>query len=68
VKIPTGELCWFSGVTGTAGGGADGVAVSTSVPVATGASGCYVLDANQNPVCTIPCPKKNPKPADQCTP
>lgn len=62
VRIPSGELCWVSGVTGNAGGN------TNALPVATGMPGCYILDPNQNPVCTIPCPKKNPNPADVCTP
>ncbi len=62
VHIPTGEYCWISGVTGTTAGNLD------VLPVATGQPGCLVLDASSNEVCTIPCPKKNPKPADICTP
>jgi hypothetical protein len=62
VHIPTGETCWISGVTGTTAGKQD------ALPFATGMPGCYVLDASSEEVCTIPCPKKNPKPADQCTP
>ena len=62
VHIPTGEYCWISGVTGTTAGNLD------ALPIATGMPGCYVLDASSEEVCTIPCPKKNPKPADQCTP
>ncbi len=62
VHIPTGEYCWISGAIGTTAGNLD------VLPVATGQPGCFVLDASMNEVCTIPCPKKNPKPADLCTP
>ncbi len=62
VRIPTGELCWISGAIATTGGNLD------TLPVATGQPGCLVVDAELNEVCTIPCPKKNPKPADLCTP
>ncbi len=62
VHIPTGEYCWISGAIGTTAGNLE------VLPVATGQPGCLVLDAESNEVCTIPCPKKNPKPADLCTP
>jgi len=62
VHIPTGEYCWISGATGTTAGNL------AALPVATGMPGCLVLDASSEEVCTIPCPKKNPKPADLCTP
>ena len=62
VHIPTGEYCWISGVTGTTAGNL------AALPVATGMPGCLVLDPSSEEVCTIPCPKKNPKPADLCTP
>jgi hypothetical protein len=62
VHIPTGEYCWISGVTGTTGGNLN------ALPIATGQPGCLILNASLEEVCTIPCPKKNPKPADLCTP
>lgn len=68
VRLPTGELCWFSNVTGKTGGNANGAPVATApAPPQPPEQGCYVFDANQNPICTLPCPA-NAVPGGECTP
>ncbi len=65
VRIPTGELCWISRVTGDAQGNTSIVPVESAPP--TPQQACLVYDPNQQPVCTLPCPP-NAQPGDACTP
>jgi|GEM_PF-6524074 len=63
VRIPTGERCWISTVTGTPVGNINLVPVVQAPPL----KGCYVFDPNQQKVCTVPCPP-NANPGGSCTP
>ncbi len=65
VRIPTGELCWISKVTGNAQGNTGIVPVVQAPP--TPEQGCFVFNPNQQPVCTLPCPP-NAQPGGACTP
>lgn len=65
VRIPTGELCWISKVTGNAQGNTGIVPVAQASPAPE--QGCFVFDPNQHPVCTLPCPP-NAQPGGACTP
>lgn len=63
VRLPTGERCWISAVTGTPVGNINLVPVVETPPL----KGCYVFDPNQQKVCTVPCPP-NANPGGACTP
>ncbi len=65
VHIPTGELCWISGVTGSTQGNPAAVPVVQAPP--TPVPGCYVYNQNQKAVCTKPCPA-NAQPGGECWP
>jgi len=83
VRLPNGDLCWMSGLTGNPNGNLGNVPFvqSPATPIPPQATeippeatqppqaqqGCYVYDANQQPTCTIPCPP-NAQPGGACTP
>lgn len=70
VRIPTGELCWFSAVVGSQNGNPNAVPVATAQPLPPTPEpeqGCFVYDPNQTAVCTVPCPP-NANPGGACTP
>lgn len=63
VRLPTGEQCWISAVTGNASGNVNLVPIAEAPPP----KGCLVYDPNLQPVCTVPCPE-NANPGGECTP
>ncbi len=68
VKLPSGEKCWISAVTGNANGNLGNVPVVQGPPTPEPVIlGCYVYDPNLQPICTVPCPQ-NANPGGMCTP
>lgn len=78
VRLPNGTLCWVSGATGNATVNYSDVPFAQSSPMpeptqvlapspVPQAQGCYVYDANQQQICTVPCPA-NAQPGGACTP
>jgi hypothetical protein len=82
VKLPNGDKCWMSGLTGNPNGNFGSVPFvqGPDTPLPPQApeiqpqatqppqvqQGCYVYDANQQPVCAIPCPA-NAVPGGACS-
>jgi CSLREA domain-containing protein len=67
--LPSGERygCWvWAGAVETSGD-LSGVPVRAAPPTPTPVQGCWVLNQQQQPVCTVPCPA-NPVPGGTCTP
>jgi len=74
LRMTDGTRCWASMLTGSPRGRYHEVpvvldpATPTQVPpTPQGQQGCYVLNAQQQKVCTVPCPP-NTDPVEACTP
>jgi hypothetical protein len=69
VKLPINAFCWISTVSGTLSGSPEQLPVlaEPTQGLPTSGSGCTVVNANQQLICTVPCPA-NAQPGNACTP